>query len=199
MDGIAAINNRIAEIRGTIAALAPRSVTVAAAETATSAAAGASFASVLATEVASQTRAASGAGQLTAQGVPVDLAQYGNGRIPAEALAPIGSTGHKLWAPATRAYERLSAAAARDGVTIGITDSYRTYESQVDLAARKGLYSQGGLAAAPGTSDHGWGRSLDLDLNAPALAWMKANASTYGFEADTPRESWHWTYSPPTA
>lgn len=199
MDGIAAINTRMAEIRGTIAAFDPA---VLATERASSlrtvdpSASGASFASVLATQVANEAGPAGGAGRLTASGVPVELAQYGNGRIPTEALAPIGTTRHSLWAPASRAYERLSAAAARDGVTIGITDSYRTYESQVDVAARKGLYSQGGLAAAPGTSDHGWGRSLDLDLDAKALAWMRVNAGGYGFVADTPRESWHWTYSP---
>jgi hypothetical protein len=42
------------------------------------------------------------------------------------------------------------------GVDIGVTDSYRSYDAQVDVARRKGLYSQGGLAATPGTSDHGW-------------------------------------------
>ena len=58
----------------------------------------------------------------------------------------------------------MTEAARRDGVSIGVTDSYRSYGEQVDLARRKGLYSQGGLAAKPGTSDHGWGLSLDLDL-----------------------------------
>lgn len=194
MDGIAAINSRIAEIRGTLAAMGPQPST--ATTSAASTVSAGTFASVLATEVASAAGSAAGAGRLDARGVPVDLAAYGNGKIPREALAPIGDTGHRLWAPATRAYEQLSAAAARDGVTITITDSYRTYESQVELAERKGLYSQGGLAAVPGTSDHGWGRSLDLGLNAKALAWMRENAQAYGFEEDVPRESWHWTYSP---
>ena len=81
-----------------------------------------------------------------------------------------------------------------EGVTIGITDSYRTYETQVDLVRRKGLYSQGGLAATPGTSDHGWGLAADLRLDASAQAWMRANAGRYGFAEDTPREPWHWAY-----
>jgi LAS superfamily LD-carboxypeptidase LdcB len=81
-------------------------------------------------------------------------------------------------------------------VTVGITDSYRSYDEQVDLAKRKGLYSQGGLAAQPGTSDHGWGMAADLDLNAKALSWMRANGEKYGFDENVPRESWHWTYSP---
>ena len=69
---------------------------------------------------------------------------------------------------------------------------------QVDLARRKGLYSQGGLAAKPGTSEHGWGMATDLDLNAKALAWMRKNAGNYGFVENVARESWHWAYRPPT-
>ena len=196
MDGIAAINERITEIRQTLAAFVPPGTTSVAVTTSTATTSAASFADVLATQVASQAAPAVDRGQLTAKGVPVDLAAYGNGKIPASALTAIDTTGHRLWAPAARAYEQLSAAAARDGVNITVTDAYRTFASQVDLAKRKGLYSQGGLAAVPGTSDHGWGRSLDLGLDAKALAWMRTNAHSYGFAADVPRESWHWTYSP---
>ena len=59
----------------------------------------------------------------------------------------------------------MRAAAAAAGVDIGVTDSYRPYEEQVDLVRRKGLYSQGGLAAVPGTSPHGWGMALDVDVS----------------------------------
>jgi zinc D-Ala-D-Ala carboxypeptidase len=202
VDGISAITSRIAEIRGTLAAFAPPTVTTAAATATTtaggtsSAASSSTFATALASEV-SRTTSTTPSGTLTAQGVPTELAAYGNGRVPREALSEIGSTGHRMWAPAARQYEALSAAAARDGVTLGITDSYRTYESQVDLAERKGLYKNGGLAAVPGTSDHGWGRSLDLRLDGNALAWMREHGAAYGFREDVPRESWHWTYYPP--
>lgn len=128
-------------------------------------------------------------------GVPLELARYGNGKIPAAALSSIGQDSHKMWAPGAQAYQKLRAAAARDGVTIKATDSYRSYEQQVDLVQRKGLYSQGGLAARPGTSEHGWGLSLDLDLNTKALAWMRAHAKEYGFSENVPRESWHWTFT----
>jgi D-alanyl-D-alanine carboxypeptidase len=131
----------------------------------------------------------------TAAGAPVELAKYGNGKIPAAALSSIGQGSHTMWAPAAQAYQQLRAAAARDGVTIKATDSYRPYEQQVDLAQRKGLYSQGGLAAKPGTSEHGWGLSLDLDLNTKALTWMRAHAKDYGFDENVPRESWHWTFT----
>jgi hypothetical protein len=138
----------------------------------------------------------SGASRLNANGVPTDLTAYGNGKIPASALAPVGTTGHKLWAPAANSLTALIADAKRAGVTIGITDSYRPYAEQVDLAKRKGLYSQGGLAAKPGTSDHGWGMAVDLDLDSKAQTWMRANAGRYGFVEDTPREPWHWAYTP---
>ena len=125
---------------------------------------------------------------------PAELQAYGNGRIPAGALSEIGDGGHRLWGPAAAAFKQMRADAAAAGVSFGVTDSYRSYDQQVDLARRKGLYSQGGLAATPGTSNHGWGLSLDLDLNSEAQAWMRANGERYGFVEDVPREPWHWTF-----
>ena len=121
---------------------------------------------------------------------------YGNGRVPAGALAPVGDTGHRLYEPAAVALESLIDDAAAAGVEVGITDSYRSYAAQQDLAERKGLYSQGGLAARPGTSNHGWGVATDLRLDGAALSWMRENAWRYGFVEDVPREPWHWTYRP---
>ncbi|WP_309135581.1 M15 family metallopeptidase [Cellulomonas sp.] len=126
--------------------------------------------------------------------LPAALAPYENGRVPEGALSPVGTGGHRLFAPAAQALTSLIDAAASDGVTIGITDTYRTYDTQVDLVRRKGLYSQGGLAATPGTSDHGWGLAADLRLDDRALAWMRTNAGRFGFAEDTPREPWHWAY-----
>lgn len=201
LDGIASINQRIAAIQASIGSLTPTTTTTS----------GTAFAQALALAVDGSSTAAgtttsgptgSAAGAAAdvtstarnADGVPVALAGYGNGKIPADALHEVGSTGHRLWAPAADALERLIADAGRDGVTIGITDSYRSYEAQVDVAARKGLYSQGGLAAVPGTSDHGWGMAADLKLDDAAQSWMRANGGRYGFVEDTPREPWHWAY-----
>src|SRR3712207_3533333 len=137
--------------------------------------------------------------RLNAEGIPTDLAAYGNGRVPSSALQQVGATGHRLWEPAAAQLTRLIQDARRDGVTIGITDSYRSYEAQVDVARRKGLYSQGGLAAVPGTSEHGWGMAVDLDLDSTAQAWMRSNGPRYGFHENTPREPWHWGFKPPGA
>jgi hypothetical protein len=117
----------------------------------------------------------------------------GNGRIPDSMLSPIGE-GQRLAKPSAGAFLRMQAAARKDGVTIGITDSYRSYDEQVDVAARKGIYGQGGWAAVPGTSNHGWGMALDLDLDDSAQAWMRENGWRYGFYEDVPDEPWHWTY-----
>lgn len=130
---------------------------------------------------------------------PAALAPYGNGRIPLEMLTPIGIGGHRLYAPAAQAFMSMRAAAAAEGIDIGITDSYRTYDQQVDLAARKGLYSQGGYAAVPGTSKHGWGMAIDIDVDAAGQAWMRANAGRFGFVENVPREPWHWEFIAPTA
>jgi zinc D-Ala-D-Ala carboxypeptidase len=190
VNGIAGIEQRIAAIQAQLGSFpGPASAT---------STSGTQFADALALAVGSSSdptaSTASVSTAVDADGVPVALAAYGNGKVPASALAEVGSTGHRLWAPAAESLERLIADAARDGVTIGITDSYRSYESQVDVAERKGLYSQGGLAAVPGTSDHGWGMAVDLKLDDAAQSWMRTNAGRYGFAEDTPREPWHWAY-----
>jgi zinc D-Ala-D-Ala carboxypeptidase len=127
---------------------------------------------------------------------PAELVGHGNGRIPAPALEPIGVGSHRLWGPAARAFRAMRTDAAAAGVRLGVTDSYRDLDTQVSLVRRKGLYSQGGLAARPGTSNHGWGMAVDLDLDHRAQAWMRDNGWRYGFVEDTPREPWHWAFRP---
>lgn len=205
MEGISAITSRILAIQSQITSLAaPRGAQASAAMASTSTSA-TEFSRSLTAAMSHQSAtlatgvAAPGVGKslVDAKGVPTEFKQYGNGTIPAEALSNIADAGnHSLWAPAARSFEALRAAAAVDGVTIGITDSYRTYDAQVDLVAEKGLYSQGGLAATPGTSNHGWGTAVDLRLDDKAQAWMRTNASGYGFVEDVPREPWHWHYVP---
>lgn len=193
MDGIAAIQQRIAQIETRIAELAPPRASALAAASSTSAAFGQVLSSVQGTEVSA---VGSGSSSVNADNVPYELLGYGNGQIPAAALSTIDGTSHRMWAPAARSFEAMRADAAADGVTIGITDSYRSYDAQVDVAARKGLYSQGGLAAVPGTSNHGWGMALDLRLDDQAQAWMREHADEYGFVEAVPREPWHWEYHP---
>ncbi|GAA4628803.1 M15 family metallopeptidase [Cellulomonas oligotrophica] len=203
MEGIAALAARVSQIEQLVTGMSSAAVTGASGTTST--AAGAAFASVLEEQVGAGTStststlsaadlAPSGETRINGDPLPVALAGHENGRLPEAAVSAVGDTGHRLFEPAARQLEKLLAAAQAQGVDIGITDSYRTYETQVDLVRRKGLYSQGGLAAAPGTSDHGWGMAVDLDLDAKAQAWMRQNAGAYGFAEDTPREPWHWAF-----
>ena len=102
--------------------------------------------------------------------------------------------------PSARAASTHAFHARADGIDLTITDSYRTFDQQVDLVQRKGLYSNGGYAATPGLSNHGWGLAVDADVTAPqTLAWMRANAHTFGFVEAAPREPWHWEFRPQQA
>jgi zinc D-Ala-D-Ala carboxypeptidase len=121
-----------------------------------------------------------------------------NGNLPDSALVSIGEGRHRLQPSAAAAYERMKKAAEADGIRWSVTDSYRTYDQQVKLAQEKGLYSQGGLAARPGTSNHGWGLAVDLGGGANRSGseqneWLRQNAARYGFRTIA-REPWHWEY-----
>ena len=97
-------------------------------------------------------------------------------------------------------WKEAVAAAAADGIELKITDSYRSYAEQVDLAQRKGLYENGGLAAVPGTSNHGWGLAVDVDItDAATLDWIRSNGYRFGFVEAVKREPWHWEYRPQQA
>lgn len=104
-----------------------------------------------------------------------------------------GGTQYRLNAEAAADYERMVKAAEEDGVTWDINDAYRSYDQQVNVAQSKGLYSQGGLAAVPGTSNHGWGSAIDLKLNRKAQRWVNANAHNFGFTTIA-NEPWHWEH-----
>lgn len=134
-------------------------------------------------------------------GHPVQL-DAANGRLDTADLCELWGTGHYLRSDAAVAFAKLSFA-YRDhfGTDLVITDSYRSYRSQVRLRARKPS-----LAAYPGTSEHGWGLAVDLGggiENADEhYAWMRENAPTYGWDnPDWARsggsgayEPWHWEY-----
>ncbi|WP_164704612.1 D-alanyl-D-alanine carboxypeptidase family protein [Blastococcus litoris] len=128
---------------------------------------------------------------------------YPNGLIPPSALCPIGVGSHSLRCDAAAAYKAMSTAfAGAFGTPICITDSYRTYASQVKLYGEKPA-----LAAVPGTSNHGWGLAVDLcggieRFGTPQYDWLKANAGRFGFlhpdwaEPGRGREEpWHWEYA----
>jgi LAS superfamily LD-carboxypeptidase LdcB len=129
----------------------------------------------------------SGAGQ---KGTPGQTGQ--NGMLDRGSLTQI-APGQFLQPEAAKAWMAMRDAASQEGITWGVTDSYRDYNTQVKLAREKGLYSQGGLAATPGKSNHGLGLATDLKLSDKAFAWLQQNAGKFGFK-NIPREKWHWEY-----
>lgn len=128
--------------------------------------------------------------RLTGKKLPQGKVTGQNGRLDRSKLAPIGQGSHAAQPAAAAAFRQMAAAAARDGINLRVTDSYRDYATQVDLVRRKGLYSKGGLAAKPGTSNHGWGLAFDI---ANGHDWLARNGPKFGFKT-IPREPWHWEY-----
>ncbi|WP_436326420.1 M15 family metallopeptidase [Brevibacterium sp. FAM 27836] len=128
--------------------------------------------------------------------------EVSNGELPSDWLCDIGVGNHKLRADAAVAFAKMNAAFKKDtGKDLAITDSYRSLESQVSVAARKP-----GFAARPGTSNHGWGLALDLGAGTSSgtgeqYDWLVTNAGKYGWENPdwakrNSYELWHWEYVP---
>ena len=126
-----------------------------------------------------------------------------NGLLPDSALCALETApGHRLVPAAARAFDALSRAhLAETGAPLCITDSYRTYREQVRLFGVKPT-----LAAVPGTSNHGWGRAVDLcggieSFGTAEHRWMQANAPRFGWvhpawaePSGSRPEPWHWEH-----
>ncbi|KQP62872.1 peptidoglycan DD-metalloendopeptidase family protein [Nocardioides sp. Leaf285] len=134
---------------------------------------------------------------------------FSNGKIPASALQQLSFSPALLRPDAAAALEALNTEyKAEFGCDIGPVGGYRSYEEQVALYAQKP-----GLAATPGTSNHGWGLAVDLSGNCngngginifgtPANDWMQANAGEYGWlfpswavRGGGREEPWHWQFA----
>lgn len=127
-----------------------------------------------------------------------------NGNLDPATLCPLWmAPGHRLRWDAAAAFNKLSQYhAATVGGPLCVTDSYRSYSEQVSVYRRKP-----GLAAVPGSSNHGWGLAVDFcggiqDSSSSASAWMRANAGKFGwFHPDWAKpsgsrpEAWHWEYA----
>jgi cell wall-associated NlpC family hydrolase len=127
---------------------------------------------------------------------------WSNGQIPSDALCELGTSGHLLRCDAAEGYARLAQSYTdRFGRGLCITDSYRSYGAQLAAFALKP-----GLAAVPGTSNHGWALAVDLcgGVNSFGTAqwrWMAENAGRFGWVQPAwagPRgekpEPWHWEF-----
>lgn len=128
---------------------------------------------------------------------------YSNGNIPPEALCPLSyAPGESLRSDAAAAFNKMTEASkASRGTPLCVSDSYRSYSQQVAVYRAKP-----GLAATPGTSNHGWGVAVDFcggveRFGSEAHEWMRANAGRFGWthpswarQGGSKPEAWHWEY-----
>lgn len=137
------------------------------------------------------------------------LSGYENGKLPSSLLrTKVGiGDGYRLYKPAADSFDALNEAYRKEfGSNIAVTDSYRTFAQQVAVKAAKG-----NLAATPGTSNHGWGKAVDLGgginkFGTKQHNWMKANAPKYGWvqppwavAGGRKPEPWHWEWAGSTS
>jgi len=128
---------------------------------------------------------------------------FKNGMIPSTATCPLVSgPGHRLRCDSAAAWNALASAYAKSMKSkLCIADSYRSYALQVTTYA-----SKPGLAAVPGTSNHGWALAVDLcggieRFGSPQHKWMVANAPRFGWKHPSwarqgggREEAWHWEF-----
>lgn len=125
-----------------------------------------------------------------------------NGQLDTSELCMLWDGVHELRADAAVAISEMDIAfKARFGADLCLTDGYRTLASQRTLK-----YEKGGLAAVPGTSNHGWGLAVDLcsvETSGAQWQWLNENGAVYGWAnpdwakrgGSGPHEPWHWEYT----
>jgi hypothetical protein len=89
------------------------------------------------------------------------------------------------------AFDRMEAAAAKDGVALLISSAYRSDGEQAKLFA---AHPDPKWVAPPGQSLHRFGTELDLGPSS-AYGWLAANAQRFGFVQRYSWEPWHFGYS----
>ncbi|MBX9246488.1 D-alanyl-D-alanine carboxypeptidase family protein, partial [Actinotalea ferrariae] len=168
-------------------------------------------------QAATEARIAEQAAQAAAEAAAAEVARKvavveaaPNGEIPTDALcAPAFAADELLRCDAAAALERLNEVyRAEFGRDLSVVSSYRSYGMQV--ATRR---SRGGLAATPGTSNHGRAVAVDFGdfgrlgtFRDPDYLWMQKNGPAFGWfhprimepGGGGPQEPWHWEYGTDT-
>lgn len=132
---------------------------------------------------------------------------YANGRVPDSQLCRVPGASSDKWRMSCRAVPDFTAMSAAYKKQFGrdlevdhlSLTAYRTVPEQQLLRNKYGS----GQAARPGTSNHGWGLALDINMNRNGAAshqsatykWLNANGPKYGFNDAVPHEDWHWEYN----
>jgi hypothetical protein len=89
------------------------------------------------------------------------------------------------------AFDRMAAAAARDGVSLMVVSGFRSNAEQARLFA---AHPDPRWVAPPGRSLHRLGTELDLGP-ASAYGWLAAHAPAFHFVRRMDYEPWHWGYA----
>jgi D-alanyl-D-alanine carboxypeptidase len=161
----------------------------------------------------------------TRLGIPADYAARARQRLQREAtkLVTIGRARDdrrilRLAPGAARAWKKMQAAAAADGVELVPLSAYRSVARQTLIIRRKLARGQPiaailRVSAIPGCSEHHTGRALDLGTashlqleatfaRTKAFRWLQRNAARHNFRMSYPRhnphginyEPWHWCW-----
>lgn len=125
--------------------------------------------------------------------------------VGAKILVDIVGTGgqmEQITFDSMAVYLKLTAAAARRNITIGVNSGFRTFESQKRLHDLF-LAGAGDLAAPPGSSNHQHGQAFDLNTvgfdGTTVYDWLKRRGPKLGFIRTVDNEHWHWEYRPDDA
>ena len=124
----------------------------------------------------------------------------------------------RLTPETAHAWEKMSQAAADDGVSLLLVSGFRaiTYQAELfkkKLAAGQTIAEILCVNAAPGFSQHHTGRAIDIATpdsrpltlefeSTPAFSWLTGNAGRFSFSMSYARdnpwgieyEPWHWFY-----
>ena len=134
--------------------------------------------------------------------------------LPAGRAYMINRKDLSLTKTAEQALQEMALAAKRDGVTLLVSSSYRSYVYQKNLFDRyvreSGEKEAERFSARAGTSQHQLGTVIDFGSISDEFAdtragrWMLNNASKYGWSLSFPKgyekvtgyvwESWHYRY-----
>lgn len=123
---------------------------------------------------------------------------YSGGQVaisgkPTGQIKSIGG-GHSLDSAAADAFVRMRQEAAKQGVNLTLTSSYRSREKQ-EYLYNLYLQGKGNLAARPGTSLHEKGLSIDV---ANGIPWIQKYGSKFGWintgMTFSQKEPWHFDF-----
>jgi soluble lytic murein transglycosylase-like protein len=124
--------------------------------------------------------------------LPPGSAPFGGPAGSGEYFGPLAYRDGKPMRPdVASAYDRMAAAALRDGHRLTVTSGFRSDAEQARLFAAR---PDPRWVARPGTSLHRLGTELDLGPPS-AYGWLAANGPRFHFVLRYRWEPWHWGFA----